>query len=196
MSEYRQTRTWFLVSELYQVAHSYLDNQTPNSILEIGCFEGLSSVFFADHFLEHPASSLVCVDPFLNLETNGHAPFMLRTEGTRSVVEDNFDFNISHCKNAEKVRVYKTTSDEFFSLRDASMRFTFIYVDGCHEPDFIRRDLVNSFAALESGGLMWIDDYRGGDGVMIKSAIDAFLTDHSGLYEVVHSAYQLGLRKS
>jgi hypothetical protein len=193
---YQHTQSWFTGSEISQLAYLHLDNKKPNRILEIGCFEGLSSVFFADTFLDHPESQLTCVDPFLHIEANDHAPFMLQTEGTRSVVEDNFDFNISHCRNADKIRVHKITSDAFFSTIESTVHYTFIYVDGCHEPEILRRDLFNSFSALERGGIMWVDDYLGGDGVTIKNVVDAFFTEQTGLYEIVHSGYQVALTKT
>lgn len=48
--EYKCSQHWFLNSEIKNI----LDKSKENKILEIGCFEGLSSVFFADHFLENP----------------------------------------------------------------------------------------------------------------------------------------------
>lgn len=79
-----------------------------NKILEIGCFEGLSSVFFADYFLNHPNSQLTCVDPFLSIPNNDHKELLQNNEKMR------FNFNISICENSEKINVYKLTSDDFF----------------------------------------------------------------------------------
>jgi len=49
-------------------------------MLEIGCFEGLSSVFFADNFLNNPDSRLTSVDPFLNIDNNDHKNFLQNNE--------------------------------------------------------------------------------------------------------------------
>jgi predicted O-methyltransferase YrrM len=92
MYKYSQNYAWFLGTEIRYNLSKYLDKSTPNKMLEIGCFEGLSSVFFADNFLEHPNSSLTCVDPFLNINNNDHSQFLQNNE------ELNFDYNISHCK--------------------------------------------------------------------------------------------------
>ena len=32
--------------------------------------------------------------------------------------------------------------------------YNFIYNDGCHEPEFIKRDMENSFVCLEKNGIM------------------------------------------
>ena len=58
----------------------FLDKSTENKILEIGCFEGLSSVFFADNFIDNPNSSLTCVDPFLIINNNDHKIYLQNNE--------------------------------------------------------------------------------------------------------------------
>jgi hypothetical protein len=156
-------------------------------MLEIGCFEGLSSVFFADNFLSHPNSRLTCVDPFLSIGTNDHKQYLQNNE------EKTFDFNISVCRNANKITVNKLTSDEFFKTNTKT--YNFIYIDGSHELEFITRDMENSFRCLEKNGIMWMDDYGGGVGGLIKPTMNAFLRKHGGEYELLHSGYQLAIRK-
>ena len=187
MNNYRYTKQWFLNSEIKQFLDSYLNKNTENRILEIGCYEGLSSVFFADNFLNNSNSQLICVDPFLNIENNDHKQFLMSNE------ENNFDYNISICKNNNKITIKKITSDSFFTTNKNT--FNFIYIDGCHEPEFIKRDMENSFNILESNGIMWMDDYGGGDGIQIKSTMNAFLEKYKGLYSIIHKGYQLAIKK-
>jgi len=85
-----------------------LDKTKQNKILEIGSFEGLSSVFFADNFIDNQNSNLTCVDPFLTINNNDHSQFLKNNE------EMNFDYNILICKNSHKITVHKITSDIFF----------------------------------------------------------------------------------
>jgi hypothetical protein len=106
----------------------------------------------------------------------------------------NFDFNISNCKNVDKITIHKITSDIFFENNN-NQTYNFIYIDGCHEPDFIKRDMENSFNVLEKNGIMWMDDYGGGDGIQIKKAMDTFLEKYYGQYELIHSGYQLAIKK-
>jgi hypothetical protein len=42
---------------------------------------------------------------------------------------------------------------------------------------------------------MWMDDYCGGDGVQIKNVMDIFLEKYNEKYELIHSGYQLAIRK-
>jgi len=187
MNNYKYSQSWFLVSEINNWLFHFLDKSKENRMLEIGCFEGLSSVFFADNFLDNPNSSLTCVDPFLTIDTNDHKVFLQNNE------EMNFDFNISICKNSDRISINKITSDIFFE--NNKQTYNFIYIDGCHQPDFIKRDMENSFSILEKNGIMWMDDYRGGDGNQIKNTMDNFLEKYRGQYELIHTGYQLAIRK-
>ena len=182
---YKHTQTWFLGSEIRHTLFSHLDPNSENNILEIGCFEGLSSVFFADNFLNNPKSKLTCVDPFLTIPSNDHSKFLQNNE------EKNFDYNISVCKNPDRITVHKITSDNFF--QNNKNTYNFIYIDGCHEPDFVKRDMENSFKVLEKNGIMWMDDYNMGNGV--KETMNAFLDTHTGNYHLIHKNYQLAIKK-
>ncbi len=187
MNNYKYTQTWFLDSEIKNNLSNFLDKSKENKILEIGCFEGLSSVFFADNFLDNPKSSLTCVDPFLTINNNDHSQFLQNNE------EMNFDFNISICENSDRITKHKITSDIFFENNNQT--YNFVYIDGCHEPEFIKRDMENSFNILEKNGIMWMDDYSGGDGIQIKNAMNTFLEKYNGQYVLIHMGYQLAIRK-
>jgi predicted O-methyltransferase YrrM len=184
---YKYSQTWFLRSEIKRYLGSVLDKSAENKMLEIGCFEGLSSVFFADNFLDNTYSRLTCVDPFLTINNNDHSDFL----GDKQ--ELNFDFNISICKNSHKITIHKITSDEFFKNNVST--YNFIYIDGCHEPEFIMRDMENSFRVLEQKGIMWMDDYMGGDGFKIRNTMNTFLDKYKGQYDIIHVGYQLAIRK-
>ncbi len=190
MNKYVYTKNWFLESEIKKVLNSsysyFINKNSKNNILEIGCFEGLSSVFFADNLLNHHNSTLTCVDPFLHIDNNDHNQLL-------NNVENNFDNNIRICNNSNKITIHKITSDEFFKTNNK--KFNFIYIDGCHEPDFIMRDMENSFACLENNGIMWMDDYCGGDGIQIKNTMNNFLKKYNNKYKIIHIGYQLAIKK-
>ena len=187
MGIYKYTKTWFLQCELKYRLINFLDKTKENNILEIGCYEGLSSVFFADNFIDNPHSSLTCVDPFLTIDNNDHGYLLQNGE------ELNFNYNISICKNRDKIIIHKITSDIFFENNNKT--YNFIYIDGCNEPQFIKRDMENSFNFLEKGGIMWMDYYKGGDGIIIKKTMDDFLEKYNGQYELIYKGSQLAIRK-
>jgi len=163
-----------------------LDKCKANKILEIGCYEGLTSVFFADNFIDHKNSSLTCVDPFLQIDNNDHSLLLQNGE------ELNFDYNISNCRNTEKITIHKITSDEFFDniTNINTNTYNFVYIDGCRELDFIQRDMENTFKVLEKGGIMWMYDYN-----ECNEIIEDFQEKYKGKYEVIHSGFQVAIRK-
>ena len=191
-NKYKYSQTWFINSEIHRFLFNHLEQLKVNKMLEIGCFEGLSTVFFADNFLDNVNSSLTCVDPFLTIDNNDHSQLL-------NNVESYFDQNILVCKNTDKIKVHKITSDAFFTAmrlcESNNQTYNFIYIDGCHETDFIKRDMENSFNVLETGGIMWMDDYLGGVNNQIKDTMDKFLDKYSGQYEVIHRGYQLAIKK-
>ncbi len=187
MNQYKYSRCWFVGSEIQNRLFQFLDKSKSNNILEIGCYEGLSSVWFADNFLDNPKSSLTLVDPFLTIDYNDHCQYLDNNE------ELNFDFNTKICKNIDKIQICKITSDIFFEKNNKT--YNFIYIDGSHEPDFIKRDMENSFNVLEKNGIMWMDDYLGGSCNQIKNVMDNFLHKYYGQYELINSGYQLAIQK-
>ncbi len=187
MESYKYTQNWFLRSEIYRSILKYMDRTQKNTVLEIGCYEGLSSVYFADNLLDNTESSLTCVDPFMTINDNDHSNLLMNNE------ERNFDYNITHCKNSQKINVHKITSDDFFKINTKT--YNFIYIDGCHLPEFIIRDMENSFSVLDKNGIMWMDDYGGGDGIKIRNTMNGFLEKYKGQYQIIHSGYQLAIRK-
>lgn len=187
MNKYKYSENWFFQSEIYKKLLNIVDKTKENKILEIGSFEGLSSVFFADNLLDAPGSTLTCVDPFLTIDDNDHKKWFIQN------VEETFDYNISICKHPQKISVSKITSDKFFEINTNT--FNFIYVDGCHEPEFVKRDIENAFQILEKDGIMWMDDYLFGETRLIKAVIDNFLEKYNGQYDLLHKSYQIAIRK-
>ena len=130
----------------FKLLLNFTDNSTQNHILEIGSYEGLSSVYFADNLLDKQSSTLTCVDPFLTINNNDHQELLKNFE------EQNFDYNIQVCKNSDKISIHKITSDSFFETNNKT--YNIIYIDGCHECDFIIRDMENAFKVLDKNGIM------------------------------------------
>lgn len=162
----------------------------PVNVLEIGSYEGRSTVWFCENILGHPASSITCVDVFDGDGTDTY------DEGKVRQIEERFRSNI--LPYAGKVNVCKGRSSEVLrDLRRAEC-FDVIYVDGSHRAWNVLEDAVLCYPLLKTGGLMLFDDYLGGDLDSMKyphQAIDAFLRIHAGSLEVVHSGYQLAVKK-
>ena len=112
--------------------------------LEIGSYEGNSSIFVAKNFKE---AHIYCVDNWKGTdEYNDDLSF--------SKIEKNFDFIILKFKNVKK---FKSSSNYFFKKNKTS--FDVIYIDGYHFGPQVYKDCVNAWKILKKNGIMICDDY-------------------------------------
>ena len=161
------SRDWFIQnmevwSEIFR-RHGW-DASAPRSILEIGCFEGLSTCWMLNNLLKHPDSRMVCMDTF---------------EGGSQHIRDATD--MASVREAFFRNVGKTGRSDTGLLRllqENHEAFDFIYVDGSHLSTDVLVDLVLGFRLLNVGGLCICDDYlwegQSDPRHSPKMAIDAF----------------------
>ena len=118
-------------------------------MLEIGSYAGDSAKIFKEEF---PDSILFCVDPWENgYDPNDSSSYLHPMEK----IEDIFNQKIL---NLKKIIKAKLTSDEFFSIIPNNY-FDFIYIDGCHKYEYVKRDIINSIKKLRVGGILAGHDY-------------------------------------
>lgn len=123
--------------------YSILKNLPLRNILEIGSFEGNSSMFLARHFKE---TNIYCIDNWEGTEEYKGLNF--------NTLEKNFDENVKEFKNIIKI---KTKSDSFY--KDNQIFFDLIYVDGYHKAHQVLNDFKNSWKSLNNNGIIIFDDY-------------------------------------
>ena len=121
--------------------------------LEIGSFEGRSSVFIGEL---NNVNSITTVDTFGGSDEHKNIDDMCTT----TIV----DFNLvyKNCsQNLEKVNILtnlvKDTSDNFFLNNDK--KFNVIYIDGSHFHENVKKDFINSMNCLEKNGILICDDF-------------------------------------
>jgi predicted O-methyltransferase YrrM len=156
-------------------------------VLEIGSFEGRSTIFFLNFF---SAARITCIDPFL------------KRPGRPDAVGDSeqrFDGNLAEFR--ERLRKIKGRSiPELDALSRAMERFDVIYVDGAHDRTAVLIDSLLAWPMLKPGGVMIWDDYKWmrhqrAVADRPEQAIDTFLSLHKDELAVVHQAYQVMARK-
>jgi predicted O-methyltransferase YrrM len=173
-------------------------------LLEIGCFEGLTSNYIVDHLLSD-SGKLVCVDPLKDVYIEGD----LDNEDTESN-EKEFSFfegqfqrflgNTEEKITDEKIILYRETSFSFYEKYSSEYlnKFDFIYIDGDHRPESVYKDAINCFSLCKEGGLILFDDYEWREQIPHKSTkigIDKFLSEFSGRYDIIKQNYQILIQK-
>lgn len=154
----------------------------PLRMLEVGCFEGRSTLWWLRNILTHPDSRINCIDPWFDRE-----------------VEKRFDINVALSGESWRVRKMKALSKNAINwIADNSLDL--IYIDGSHEGRDVLTDALLSIHKLKIGGIMLFDDYKWCDPVLKRHhfpepGIDAFLGLCDFEVEVTHRGYQVAVRK-
>lgn len=171
------TTDWFEFSEIKKILTTNpINTDIPLNMLEIGCYEGSSTCWFAENLLTHQNSRLYCVDPFTD------DPCVEITDD----VYERFKKNISLCKNNEKIIFSRMTSDQYFKNAPKNF-FDIIYIDGCHTPEVVTRDLKNSIECVKLNKYIFIDDYDSG----LKEAINKVYYEEKHRLKIIHCRYQI-----
>lgn len=161
--------------------------------LEIGSFEGRSTVWMLNHILTHKTSRIICIDTFEG--SREHQEMGIDTNS----IETTFLHNINTIGAGDKVTVVKRQSQEALrTLPFAS--FDFAYIDGSHVASDVLSDAVLTFPLLKTGGVLCFDDYQWdlepNPLHRPKMAIKAFLEIYQEHYELLHKYDQLFVKKT
>jgi predicted O-methyltransferase YrrM len=162
-------------------------------VLEIGCFEGLATVWLLQNALAHPESHITCVDPFTGNVEHSAKDVEGLYDRFKSNVLDNFPPSKVTCLREESHRALK-------SLALSGAVFDVIYVDGDHHACAALEDLVLSYRVLAKGGILIIDDFLPTDRHLCSleipfPGVHAFMTAYADKVRVVYANYQLILQK-
>ena len=178
----------------------------PLRILEIGAYEGNATTWFLDNHMDHAESSITCIDPFDTSDS---------TTPVTSVTESRFRDNVSKTGKDHKVLHLKNTSTEALTamvvasvpgftgtISKLPNSFNYIIIDGSHLAKDVLTDAMLAFEILEAGGIMFFDDYLGGDEIVRKTlasphlAINAFLSIYKDRITVLHKEYHVVVFKA
>jgi predicted O-methyltransferase YrrM len=129
------------------------DPEAPRHVVEIGSFEGRSTLWLLHNLLRHPDSRITCIDTF----EGGAEHIAPQTEG----LHDRLLANIATSGMAHKTEVLRTESFDGLAqlLARGGSGPELIYIDGSHEAPDVLADLVLGFRLAAPGGLLLCDDY-------------------------------------
>jgi tetratricopeptide (TPR) repeat protein len=180
--------------------------QADLNILEVGSWEGRSTVWLLDNLLTHTSGKITCIDTFdpaalpqaaldqTQMQT-GH-PGQLRTA---QALEQRFDENMQRTGAAEKVtKLVGESGDRLRSLPQGS--FDIAYLDASPIATDVLEDIMLTWGLIKMGGVIILDDYgfqfpEGDPTAPPRVAIDAFLSVYGQKVKVIHNAYQLIVEK-
>lgn len=134
------------LSDLIDYISKYVDPSKINMI-EVGSYEGQSTELFAQRF-----KNVIAIDPFIDDydPDDVTCQYMSLTK-----VYDIFTENMSKYNNVIHIR---ETSDSAISILP-DMRFGFVYIDGLHTYDQVKKDISN-YLPLISYGFIAGHDYH------------------------------------
>jgi len=202
-NEYQFTKDWFhWAPEVWEQLIPLLPERPERGgreFLEIGSFEGRSTVWIVENMMRDDAGGLTCIDTWEGGEEHS-AEDMAAVEGrfdyNKELLEEKFPHRIVH--------KFKGTSSQWLAhfLVEAPkdrVDFDFIYIDGSHIAKDVLTDACMAWPLLKPKGLMVFDDYMWGNPRDAlhrpKIAIDAFTNIFGETAEIVHVGYQLVVRK-
>jgi precorrin-6B methylase 2 len=158
--------------------------------LEIGSYEGRSTVWLLENILTSNTSTITCIDTF-----EGSIEHILHFQNDIKNLFDIFSHNISKFKN--KVNIIKDKSQD--ALKKINEKYDFIYVDGDHKASSVIEDAILSFPLLKKGGIMIFDDYLWFEMKKFidnpKVAIDAFLEIYADKIIILYKNHQVIIEK-
>jgi len=156
------------------------------AFLEIGAFEGRSTVWFCE-YLDKTWGEFDVIDTWSGSEEHDGIDF--------DAVKRRFDNNVG---NMEQVNPFVGTLFQFLSEGPAP-EYDFIYIHGSHQAHDVLGDACMAWPMLRKGGIMVFDDYLWGINKnplhTPKMAVDAFMACYREQLEVVLAGYQWGVRK-
>jgi predicted O-methyltransferase YrrM len=137
-----------------------LISNIPNkgTMIEIGTFTGESTILFGDHF-----EKVIGIDPMLQ-------------DYDKQDPTSNFNFNevldmfIDRTKDYKNIQlITKTSDDAVLDFNDES--FDFIYIDGIHQYENVKQDIINYLPKVKKGGVIGGHDY-GNSWPGVRQAVD------------------------
>ena len=129
----------------------------PITIIEVGCFEGRSTVWFADFLKNNSESKLLCIDTW----EGGEEIARTNLKFDMNVVKKNFSINVDQHPYKDQITIIEGTSEVHLSklLSSYYQAIDFIYLDGSHTQRDILVDLTLSLLLIKKGGIIIVDDY-------------------------------------
>ncbi len=196
------TNAWF-ENTARPVWDNLIPRINPQRVLEVGSFEGASTMYLIQTLARLHPLEIHCVDTW----DGGveHADIDMRSVEARFA--HNVRWAMASAPNPVNLQLHKGFSDIGLARLLASggaEYFDFVYIDGSHQAPDVLCDAVLGFKLLKPGGVMAFDDYLWSEALpggkdplrCPKPAIDAFVNLNFRKLNVLSAPlYQLYIQK-
>lgn len=157
MPEYEFSFDWF--SEAIPIWTVLFQKISPvEKILEIGSFEGKSTVWMLENILAKTGGCIYCVDTW----EGGVEHAVLSMAQIEKKFRKNVALALNNIGNSATAEIIKQRSHIAMTklISDGhSESFDFIYIDGSHQCADVLMDLCLAFLLCKPGGIITCDDY-------------------------------------
>ena len=184
------TNDWFHGGSMIDIENNVkLGYDEPVHLLEIGAFEGKSTVWFSEKYLRHKDSTMTVIDPFLTSDT------------TTRITDTTYDYfcqNVKKSINSDKITVVKDLSEKVLPILFVDKKeYDIIFIDGSHLHKDIILDLILSWKMLKKNGYVILDDYTNNGGV-VKDVVEFWLNKclKQNEWDILHDKYQIIIKKN
>lgn len=161
-------------------------------VLEIGCFDGLTTKYICDNLL-NPGGRITCIDPLEDeYLTDNLRPQDEELNKELPQFKGQYERFIKNTHGLPVDLIRKRSQDAYGDIAD--LRYDLIYVDGDHREEALYNDAVKclSLLAERHHARILFDDYEWSDET--RSALDKFLHEKRSDMRVVFKDYQLMIR--
>lgn len=160
------------------ILHIFRTYGIPENIIEIGSYEGKTTVWLSDEFTPYNKKlKIITIDPFTGSDDLPYVNFDHIKENFLYNIKSNKYTNVQHIENSSRLALLELINNQFSA--------EFIFIDGDHNSDCVLIDLIFSWQILKLGGVMLCDDatdwkFKNKEKVNIlqktpRLAIDSFL---------------------
>ena len=160
-SDYIFSNNWFDGNKA--IWSQLLKQLNPTRILEVGSYEGKSTVYIIESLANTNDLEIHCIDSWEGgIEHKQGGSWEANMTGVEARFAHNMKIATNKSSRAVKLELHKGFSNkELPRLVANNMQeyFDFIYIDGSHQAPDVLLDAILGFELLKIGGIMAFDDY-------------------------------------
>ena len=155
------------IDEINLLINDFLVNKSDLIGIEIGSQFGDSAMAF---YQSKVFKIFYCIDPYIQ----GFDPDDISTSNSLPLAEKEFDRKF---QNNEVIKKIKQKSDDAINLFE-NESIDFIYIDGNHRYEYVKKDIENYFPKIKHGGIISGHDYEISERTFhikgVKKAVDEY----------------------